>query len=903
MTAEMLDRPDLRVRAAYERCLSREGGFLPDVVPLERLHEAFADHQQACDSLASCYHGPDKSVRAALDARFGQVEPAMVALIDEMDRPELDKAMTLLSLLGHAYRWDHMPPSAEAYHLQQITLPPGIAEPWQRVANRLGLPRVGTLYHLLLNNWRLKGARGQGGHRYLNHQIHRDHIEIAQLWLRPPQDQELAAFLMTVIETEARGATALKTAVDLLSSAHRRDLHATTFLLDRFNAELQEVGQVFATLIRKACMAPGSFMTLIQPTFIWLLDEGDGHGPLEGASGPQVGCLQAFDAVLGIASSSELAQMIRRSRAYMPPAHREFLEVIEADGGGLRRYIESAGDRALTERYNACVIERQRWRRSHQKRGAMYLKGAEGVDVAGYTSTGLVVSLKDDRVAVFEKAMEQRLDETTGALFELEGPFAPATLEYALRYLTEADRIELLDRVQPRRFAANETILPYRARREGIFIVRRGTVRVVKGEDAIIAHLGEGEVFGEISFLDSEGASSAVIAATDCDIDQIEASTLFEVFAKKPELAGRFYQSIALFLSQRLRDTTGLLSQLLADEAPIGRRLPQRHTGHVDATPLDNSIEHSLSDFEQRLAAADRRLGTLADEDAVFPEVANACSELVALLTTLAAASRQGAADVVFRRSFRWLMQSAAIDLAYSQWSGDADEALLLSLRQMEPAGDSPIGRLIDRWFRQLPTMTTLRRFPAQLEHCVSELAEAQPDRPLQVVCLDVGSARALQPLLATNRIRLTCISLDATALNAARKQARQAGLEGRALYLHDNILRLAQGLRRDHLAGGSQDLIVSDLILNTLARDQWLAMINWAHARLRPGGAIIWNHIDPMRPDREFFERIIDWHPAARGREDLEHGFAESDFRGMDAGFEWPESAAGGLAMGRRAA
>ena len=903
MTAENEDRPDLRVRDACERCLSAEGGFLPDVVPLHRLHEAFADHQQACDSLVSWYHGPDQSARVALDARFGQVDPALLTLIDGMGRAELDKAMTMLSLLGHAYRWDHMPPSADAYRLQQITLPPGIAEPWQRVASRLGLPRVGTLYHLLLNNWRLRGLPEEGGRRYLNDEVHRDRIEIAQLWLRAPQDQELAAFLMTVIETEARGATALKTVVELLSSAQRRDLHATTFLLDRFNAELKEVGQVFATLIRKACMAPGSFMTLIQPTFIWLLDEGDGHGPLEGASGPQVGCLQAFDAVLGIERSSELAQVIRRSRTYMPPEHREFLEIIEADGGGLRNYVESVGDRTLTERYNACVTERQRWRRSHQKRGAMYLKGEDGVEVAEYTSTGLVVSLEDDRVAVFEKTMEQRIDETTAALFEIEGPFAPATLEYALRYLTESDRVELLERAQPRQFAANATILPFRARREGIFIVRRGTVRVVKDEDVIVAHLGEGEIFGEISFLDNEGASSTVIAATDCDIDQIEASTLFELFARKPEMAGRFYQSIAMFLSQRLRDTTGLLSQLLTDEAPLGSRPPQRHTGHADATTLDDTTEHALSAFDQRLSNADQRLRAHASEDSVFPEVASACDELVALLAGLAASSLHGAADTVFRRSFSWLMQSAAIDLAYTQWSGDADDALLSALRQNEAQGDSRTGRLIDRWFRQLPTLKALSVYPALLENRVAALADALPDRPLQVVCLDVGTARALQPLLAANRIRLTCISLDSTALNAARKQARRAGHEDRALYLHDNILRLAQGRGRDHLAAGSQDLIVSDLTLNMLARDQWLAVLNWIHARLRPGGAMIWNHIGPARPDRAFFERIIDWHPAARGREDLEHGFAESDFRGADDGFELPEDAHCGLAVGKRAA
>ena len=66
--------------------------------------------------------------------------------------------------------------------------------------------------------------------------------------------------------------------------------------------------------------------------------------------------------------------------------------------------------------------------------------------------------------------------------------------------------------------------------------------------------MSKGETFGEISFLQGGKATASVIAQKKrTEIQFIEDNYLYAVFARYPQVAGRFFQYVATILESRLR--------------------------------------------------------------------------------------------------------------------------------------------------------------------------------------------------------------------------------------------------------------------------------------------------------------------------------------------------------------
>lgn len=72
-------------------------------------------------------------------------------------------------------------------------------------------------------------------------------------------------------------------------------------------------------------------------------------------------------------------------------------------------------------------------------------------------------------------------------------------------------------------------------------------------ERVVLGTLEEGQIFGEISFLQGGAASASVVADADSvDLYVIEAYFVSVLFMRQPALAGRFYRHLSLELSARL---------------------------------------------------------------------------------------------------------------------------------------------------------------------------------------------------------------------------------------------------------------------------------------------------------------------------------------------------------------
>jgi CRP/FNR family transcriptional regulator, cyclic AMP receptor protein len=112
-----------------------------------------------------------------------------------------------------------------------------------------------------------------------------------------------------------------------------------------------------------------------------------------------------------------------------------------------------------------------------------------------------------------------------------------------------------------------------------------------------VARLRSGEIVGEMSFVDSRPPSATVQAVEPSSVLAIPRLALKARLSQDAFFAARFYRAMAVFLSDRLRSTVGLLGygsgQTLEDEAT--------YADEIDTTVLDNvSLAGARFDLLQR---------------------------------------------------------------------------------------------------------------------------------------------------------------------------------------------------------------------------------------------------------------------------------------------------------------
>lgn len=131
---------------------------------------------------------------------------------------------------------------------------------------------------------------------------------------------------------------------------------------------------------------------------------------------------------------------------------------------------------------------------------------------------------------------------------------------FSLLHPPEIARLEA--GIVPHTFAAEAVILREGERAQKLFLVTQGRVRIEKnylGSPVPVAELEAGQLFGEMSFVENSGASATVVADLPSEIGVIDSAAVSALLAADPALAARFYHSLALMLSKRLRHTTQMI--------------------------------------------------------------------------------------------------------------------------------------------------------------------------------------------------------------------------------------------------------------------------------------------------------------------------------------------------------
>jgi indoleamine 2,3-dioxygenase len=357
---------------AYEVDPTR--GFLPAQDPLAQLPAGF----EAWDELAT------ELPRLILTGRLRPILESLPELDPSTLRGdgELRRAMLVLSFLGHAYVWSG-PPAAR--------IPRNLAVPWCAVAERLGRPPILSYASYALDNWRLYDPDGP---------VVLGNIALLQNF-QGGADEDW--FIGVHIDIEFRAAPILDAIGPLLRGVERGDVRAVETQLARVAQALQALvvalrrmpehcdPYVYYQRVRPYIHGWANHPALPQGVVYEGVEHLRGRGQkLRGETGAQSGIVPVLDALLRVEHADDpLRGYLHEMRAYMPPAHRAFLEAVEA-APDLRAYARGhAGSYPeLSELYDECLHWLEAFRTLHLDYAAQYIFRQAQASYANPTAVG-----------------------------------------------------------------------------------------------------------------------------------------------------------------------------------------------------------------------------------------------------------------------------------------------------------------------------------------------------------------------------------------------------------------------------------------------------------------------------------------------------------------------------------
>ncbi|MGD1920213.1 MAG: cyclic nucleotide-binding protein, partial [Pleurocapsa sp.] len=355
-----------------------------------------------------------------------------------------------------------------------------------------------------------------------------------------------------------------------------------------------------------------------------------------------------------------------------------------------------------------------------------------------------------------------------------------------------------------------------------------------------------------------------------------------------PGLSDRFYQSLAHNLSNRLRQTTSLVSHLMR-RVQVSPEYDIQRTGQQgqDAIPPELIGETEL--FKENLQSIKQEIRSKDIEDAEAQEQINKiCNMLISSLREQLIQEpiiQQAIGTYLFRETFPFFMLSSVIDLAFRKPANRTSDSYVTELlSQNEPEGDGHLGIYLDRWIRSLPTFLALKNRGGVITDTIKQLAENwTADNPMPVTSLCSGTASEILNLYFQTEppnAHITCVDFNHQDLSAAANVAHKWGFRDRLTFIQDNIFLLAEGYSNIDIA--PQQMIYSVSMANYLSDRELIRMLDWVYDRLLPNGTVILGSFHSANHDRVILEHLMEWHSIYRSAEDLEKLFAHTRFRSL---------------------
>lgn len=357
--------------------IDAERGFLPSEDPLANLPENFALWEECIHEL------PKRLVTGNVRQWINKLPRLKTELLTE--RPLQDRAMLILSYLGHAWVWGETQVSD--------VIPENIAVPWYEVAEKLGRPPILSYASHALVNWKRLD---------LEHGIELDNISRLANFLGG-QDEEW--FVLIHIAIEAHAGPAIQACVTLQHALNTQDMPTIIDSLSTIARVAEKLVSILERMVEK-CDPYIYYHRVRSFIFGWegnpalpngVAYEGvanwKGSGQkFRGETGAQSSVVPSLDAALSIRfeENNVFSQHLLQLRTYMPPLHRRFVELLEANDSRLqcRQFVVTHNDVPMAEAYNAAVQQIYRFRTLHLKLAGMYIAKQQSGAASNPTGTG-----------------------------------------------------------------------------------------------------------------------------------------------------------------------------------------------------------------------------------------------------------------------------------------------------------------------------------------------------------------------------------------------------------------------------------------------------------------------------------------------------------------------------------
>jgi indoleamine 2,3-dioxygenase len=363
---DLLDRHISRLLTSYSVDINH--GFLPHVDPLHQLplSSKFACWELIMTDLSQYLHA--KNIRSVILSRLDVIHVEQNDLLDER---EFQRALLVLAMLSHAFVWGEKPISTY--------IPSCLAIPWVELTKRACRPPVLTHSLIALTNWK----------RFdIEKPVELGNIAMLNCFMSGTDE---ANFYLVIIELECRGAKALK---HMLRAQYFASKGKVKELIDELKAIQSVQKTMFNTLLKTyEEVDPYIFYNRVRHFLAgWkgnpLLPDGilyegvsETRQVLHGASAAQSSLIAAFDVFFDVKHDSEQTrEFISEMRFYMPPKHRQFLDILALNKYKISGFVkkltsleEKQQESELLDAYNACIDQLIEFRNKHIQVVALYI--------------------------------------------------------------------------------------------------------------------------------------------------------------------------------------------------------------------------------------------------------------------------------------------------------------------------------------------------------------------------------------------------------------------------------------------------------------------------------------------------------------------------------------------------
>ncbi|MDB4072323.1 indoleamine 2,3-dioxygenase [Gammaproteobacteria bacterium] len=370
-------------------------GFLPQKVP----SKSYSVQSESCDRIQEIASNlPKLLLTGKVQSTINKLSPKDLSIDDlliNQASQDLKLAMSHLSFIAHAYIWGDNKPNE--------SIPSVLANPWVKVAKNQGRPPILSYASYCLDNWFLIDP---------DEPISLENVGLINNFLGGV-DEDWFVTIHVCIENAAADAIAACAEISILETDSPED--KSIQLLKRIIMSMKKVNEIFARMPEKC--DPYIYYHRVRPFIFGTKDNPDLKNGLiykgefeskpqffRGETGAQSSIIPSLDGALQITHTKDhLRHYLNEMREYMPPKHREFMEVLEKNSQ-IKKII--SGSKKLTSLYNDCLEEIRAFRAMHLEYAGTYIFkqaqiknpfGRGGSTITGTGGTPFMAYLKKHR--------------------------------------------------------------------------------------------------------------------------------------------------------------------------------------------------------------------------------------------------------------------------------------------------------------------------------------------------------------------------------------------------------------------------------------------------------------------------------------------------------------------------